>query len=190
VWRLNWNVSNVDDNAIELFKKARVALACLPAIGCYAFGEAGYTNTVRTDGIGDVAAVARVGLGDLRSETTHVLPEAALRADLGTVGDRGEVGIDVAYALRLGWRTALTPILRGGVWLAPLRGGDARADDLAIPAIDFGVLGLSGNGTNQRSAWVVGLRGEWLGRAGGALDAVGWTLYLGYGTSRSISIPE
>jgi hypothetical protein len=158
--------------------------------GCVLLGEAGYTNTAALDGGGGASLAVRAAAGDLRDSKTHFIPDVALRGDLASSGDRLALGLGLAYALRPGWRANATPFARVSLWLDPLRGGDASRDDLAIPSLDLGGLWFGGAGSQRRSLFELGARVEWLGRPGDAAAGVGWGVYVGYGVSTSLTIPE
>jgi hypothetical protein len=165
------------------------AMACALA-GCVLLGEAGYANTASLDGAGGASLAVRAAAGDLRDSSAHFIPDVAVRGDIASSGDRLAIGLGLAYALRPGWRADVTPFARASLWVDPLRGGDAARDDLAIPSLDLGALWLGGAGSQRRSLVELGTRVEWLGRPGDAAAGVGWGVYVGYGTSTSLTIPE
>jgi len=159
---------------------------CLVALaGCFALGETGYTNTLAPHGAGGGSLVLRAGPDTLGDPYHHSLIDLAVRADLATSGSRGAVGTSVAY---VPWNTrANSLVVRGELWLDPLRGGAADGDAFALPAAEVGWLWYP---EATEDLYSLGARAEWLGRPGSNEGSVGYFIYVGIGTRIPLTIPR
>lgn len=165
---------------------AAITVATLATTGCFVSVDAGYATRASFTESG-ASGVVRAGLGDVRHDRT--LGDIAIRVDGTSQGSRAAIGANLALLAFHSYDHPLTPYVRGGVWLAPLRGGNANRDSLAAPSLELGAIYRPrGRTTTTHPFYFAGARADhWFTDDARAREATVATALVGVGWSAEIS---
>lgn len=139
-------------------------ISLVTASGCFWHLQGGYAQPTPLVAPGGGLAELSVGLGDLRSKPTTVLPEHLSLDVVGhstTAGRRLGLGVSAAWVPLAGWARDWSPSVRLGLRGLQLEWLPAVAPSGSVSGVfEVGLLFFPAHGTRSRWSWTVALSGE------------------------------